>query len=189
LNAGDGADSYLPPGPSHPWFLSVIDGGYVNRTGRVNSFSIFVNDTPGSETGVTYVTNHAPMPQPLIEGGASPVTLWIPENQSSTGVGPQAAGVTMLAPPRPNPASSAARFDFVIGTSLAAGRPVPVSLTIHDVQGRLVRTVYEGAHDAGRYSTSWDTRDEGGRPVAVGLYYARFHAGDASAQEKVLVVR
>jgi serine protease AprX len=76
---GDGAEPYLPPTQSHPWFLNVMDGGYVNRTGRVTAFSLFVNDAPGSASGTTYVTDHMPMPQPLIEGGEVAVTLWIPE--------------------------------------------------------------------------------------------------------------
>jgi hypothetical protein len=190
FNQGDGADPYLPPAPDHSWFLSVKDGGYVNRTGRVGSFSIFVNDYPGSEGGITYITNHQPMPQPLIEGGAEAVTLWIFENQPSTGVGPALSTQrTMLAPPMPNPSSRSTRFDFVIGADQAAGGRVPVTLSLHDVQGRLVRTVYEGVHGAGRYSTQWDTRDEGGRPVPVGLYYARLHAGQTTGQEKVLIMR
>jgi hypothetical protein len=76
---GDGAEAYLPPTQGHPWFLNVMDGGYVNRTGRATAFSLFVNDSPGSPGGSTYVTNHTPMPQPLIEGGEVAVTLWIPE--------------------------------------------------------------------------------------------------------------
>ncbi len=78
---GDGAEPYLPPSFARPWFLQVTDGGFVNRTGRVTSFSLFVNTTPGSASGTTYVTDHLPMPAPLVEGGAVPVTLWIPEQQ------------------------------------------------------------------------------------------------------------
>lgn len=76
---GDGAEPHLPPSMGRPWFLSVTEGGYVNRTGRVTAFSMFVNDAPGSPGGTTYVTDHLPMPQPTIEGGVVPVTLWIPE--------------------------------------------------------------------------------------------------------------
>ena len=46
-----------------------------------------------------------------------------------------------------------------------------------------------GLHGAGRYATQWDTRDEGGRPVAAGLYYVRFRAGGIMEQEKVLIMR
>jgi hypothetical protein len=78
---GDGAEPFLPPSPSTPWFLYVKDAGFVNRTGRVTAFSLFVNDAPGSASGVTYMTDHTPMPQPTGEFGVSPAVLWIPEAQ------------------------------------------------------------------------------------------------------------
>jgi subtilisin family serine protease len=81
---GDGAEPYLPLSRNHPWFLHVTDAGYVNRTGRVTGFSLFVNDAPGSASGQTYVTNHTPMPQPTGEFGLTPAVLWIPE-MTSTG--------------------------------------------------------------------------------------------------------
>ena len=189
FTSGDNIGAFLPPSQAHPWFLYVLDGGFINRTGRVTSYSMFVNDSPGSASGTTYVTNHQPMPQPTGEFGVSPVTLWIPERRTSTGVSPLATNRTFLAPAMPNPASSRTQFDFVIGASDAAGGPIPVSLTLHDVQGRAIRSLYEGLHGAGRYATQWDTRDEGGRPVAAGLYYVRFRAGDVTGQEKVLIMR
>src|SRR5437867_251285 len=48
FNDGDAAESYLPPRQWQPWFLYVKDAGFVNRTGRVTSFSMFVNASPGS---------------------------------------------------------------------------------------------------------------------------------------------
>ena len=75
----DGVGPYLPPGPAAPWFLSVLDGGYVNTSGRITSFSLFVNDAPGSASGSTYVTDHVPMPQPTYEGGVVAAVVWIPE--------------------------------------------------------------------------------------------------------------
>ncbi len=80
---GDGAEPYLPPSMARPWFLRVVEGGYINRQGRVTAFSLFVNDAPGSASGTTYTTDHAPMPQPTIEGGIVPVTLWIPEQAAT----------------------------------------------------------------------------------------------------------
>ena len=85
IRQGDRLAGWLPPNPGTAWFLSVTDGGFVNRTGRVTAFSMFVNDAPGSASGTTYVTNHTPMPAPLVEGGVTPTTLWIPE-QATTGV-------------------------------------------------------------------------------------------------------
>jgi hypothetical protein len=71
----DGVAAFLPPSTTHPWFLNVVEGGYVNRAGRLNAFSMFVNTTTGSPSGVTYVTG-SPTPMPTIETQAS--ALWIP---------------------------------------------------------------------------------------------------------------
>jgi len=118
---GDGAEPYLPPNPAHPWFLHVTDAGYVNRTGRVTAFSLFVNDAPGSPGGVTYFTNHQPLPQPTGEFGLTPAVLWIPE-----------AGVTAVA---------VASF---AGSAEGAGIRVRLDLT-EDGGARAV--VYRGATD------------------------------------------
>ncbi|MBI5709829.1 MAG: S8 family serine peptidase [Candidatus Eisenbacteria bacterium] len=280
FNAGDGAEPYLPPSMSNPWFLYVLDGGYVNRTGRVSSFSLFVNDSPGSPSGVTYVTDHQPMPQPTVEGGVVPVTLWIPEagatatvvaslradpdpagcrltllllrdegglsasvfrsvsddfetredltpeplafagprfeyldaavepgrtyyywiqlhepDGSSVWSGPVAASLTgkptltFALTAGPNPVSSRALFEYAIGSDVAARGPVAVSLTLHDLQGRLVRTLREGNEGVGQYRVEWNTTDEGGRPVGAGVYYMRFRAGEVQQSRKISVVR
>ena len=83
IRQGDLTAGWLPPNPGTPWFLSVTDGGFVNRTGRITAFSMFVNDSPGSAAGTTYVTDHAPMPAPLVEGGLVATTLWIPERSTT----------------------------------------------------------------------------------------------------------
>src|SRR5262249_56831161 len=83
IRAGDRLAGWLPPDPGSAWFLSVTDGGFVNRTGRITAFSLFVNDSPGRASGATFVTDHAPMPAPLVEGGAVATTLWIPEKPTT----------------------------------------------------------------------------------------------------------
>jgi hypothetical protein len=189
LRAGDGADAHLPPGTDDPWFLAVTDGGFVNRNGRVTGFSIFVNDSPGSATGTTYVTDHEPMPQPTIEGGATPVILWIPEQGIPTGVGQGPTRFTLAAPVRPNPTTSRTWLEYTIGPDVATGGPVEVSLAIHDVQGRMVRTLRDTRDGVGRYLIEWNGRGDDGRPVGAGVYYLRFRAGAITQSQKFAVVR
>jgi hypothetical protein len=276
---GDGAEPYLPPNGAHPWFLRVVDGGYVNRTGRVTAFSLFVNTTPGSASGTTYVTDHVPMPQPLVEGGVVPVTLWIPEPQATativstfrgasdgsnarltvelveddpgarasvyrsrsedfetrelitleplaftgrvfeyvdaavelgityhywvevhTGEGgsimngpiavtPQGGSITFAAPARPNPVSTGTVFEYAIGSDVTEGGQVEVSLRLHDLQGRVVKTLERGLRGAGQYRAEWNATDERGRRVAPGMYYLRFRAGGIAQTQRVSVVR
>ena len=88
LTAEDGVAPLLPPGPLNPWFLDVEEAGFADQNGRVESFSMFVNDSPGSATGTTYVTNSF-TPQPTVEGMHT--VLWIPA------LDPLAVGVAQLA--------------------------------------------------------------------------------------------
>jgi subtilisin family serine protease len=281
FNAGDGAEPYLPPSVARPWFLKVKDGGFVNRTGRVTSFSMFVNDSPGSPSGTTYTTDHVPMPQPSGEFGLAPAVLWIPEQQPvpvavarleaagepggirvrltlgsaeagtravvyrSTSIdfetraritpeaiafhgeefvyfdeavepgvtyhywvelrdhegsvilsGPVSAAsfataraLTFASAVTPNPTPSRARLAYVIGSDVASRGPVDVSVTVHDVQGRMVRNLKGAREGAGEYAVEWDATDDRGSRVAGGVYYLSFRAGSITRSQKVTVLR
>jgi len=52
-----------------------------------------------------------------------------------------------------------------------------VRLTVHDVRGRVVRTLADGALTAGEHALSWNGRDDAGRVVASGVYFARCQRG------------
>ena len=83
FTAADNVTPVLPPSHGTAWFLDVAEGGFVDQDGRLDDFSMFVNDSPGSSTGTTYVTNSV-TPMQTAEGQHS--TLWIPE-RALTGVG------------------------------------------------------------------------------------------------------
>src|SRR5207247_8698136 len=70
------AVEFRHPRQLQPWFFNAKEGGFINRSGRLNSFTIFVNDSPGSTSGTTYVTD-TPTPKETVEGQNN--TLWIPE--------------------------------------------------------------------------------------------------------------
>ncbi len=55
-------------------------------------------------------------------------------------------------------------------------RPGPVTLSILDLQGRLVRHLVEGDVDPGRHRVVWDGTDRAGRPVPSGLYFYRLRS-------------
>lgn len=70
--------------------------------------------------------------------------------------------------------------------------PANVTLTIHAVNGTLVRTLALGHQPAGIYQTRgraayWDGRNEVGEPVASGVYFFTLTAGDFSATRKMLI--
>lgn len=68
----------------------------------------------------------------------------------------------------------------------AAGRAV---LAIHDVRGRLVRTLHDGVLPAGEHEVRWNGVDRAGRRVASGVYRARLTAGGRSVTRPLAVLR
>jgi len=115
------------------------------------------------------------------------IGFWQPEGQ--TGVREQAYSpsqgplVTRLYSPFPTP--------FVRGVAIryslaAEGR---VTLRVHDLAGRVVRTLANGVMRPGRYSLSWNGADDRGRELARGVYFCRFTAGDYRATEKLVLQR
>ncbi|GJM45381.1 MAG: hypothetical protein DHS20C21_22230 [Gemmatimonadota bacterium] len=70
-----------------------------------------------------------------------------------------------------------------------APRDEHATVRILDVQGRVVRTLIDGAVRAGANELFWDGRDEAGRPLATGVYWARVQAGETSVARKVTLLR
>jgi hypothetical protein len=67
--------------------------------------------------------------------------------------------------------------------------PGPVTIGIHDLKGRRVRTLLNETRDAGSYSTSWDGRNEDGDVVASGIYLVRFESNPLKEIGKIAVVK
>jgi photosystem II stability/assembly factor-like uncharacterized protein len=94
------------------------------------------------------------------------------------------AGAVVLHPAVPNP--------FNPRTMLSWEMPSdgPVWLTVHDVRGRLVRTLIDGAsRPRGLNDTTWDGRDGHGRALAAGVYLVRVRAGSAQAGGRILLLK
>ncbi len=64
-----------------------------------------------------------------------------------------------------------------------------VVLSIHDLGGRLVRTLVDAAQAGGRQVIEWDGRDDAGQPVAGGVYVYRLSAGAATASRKMVLLK
>lgn len=94
-----------------------------------------------------------------------------------------AIGGPQLAAPAPNPARGSVALAFALP---AAGT---ARLTVHDVAGRTVRTLWDGAAPSGRTEARWDGRDGTGVPVAAGTYFVRLEAEGTLRTEKIVRVR
>jgi len=91
--------------------------------------------------------------------------------------------VSRLVGARPNP--------FNPSTSLVYGLAAPghARLTLHDIRGRLVRTLVDQRMPAGTWQSEWNGRDDLGRPVAGGSYIARLvHKGRPVMTKKVVML-
>jgi len=82
------------------------------------------------------------------------------------------AVVTMLRTPSPNPAWGVASIEF----SLA--KAGPVRLDVHDIAGRLVRTLTNEDLAAGWHTVRWDGTSRTGNRVSAGIYYVRLVTDD-----------
>jgi hypothetical protein len=111
------------------------------------------------------------------ESGASDV-VW-----NCTGVRGTPPTRYFLAQNVPNP--------FNPTTSIKFGVPEagPVILSIHGVDGRQVACLVDGRYEPGVYVKAWDGRDDNGREVSSGVYFARMEAADFRASCKMLLLR
>ncbi len=83
----------------------------------------------------------------------------------------------------PNPFNPVTTIDYSISEK------VPVDLVIFDVSGRRVRTLVREKQLPGGYSVVWDGRNDGGSPVASGIYFYRLAAGRNSGVKKMVILR
>ena len=88
-----------------------------------------------------------------------------------------------LARPQPNPASGRTVFAFTLP------REQPARLAIFGASGRLVRTLQSGRAAAGIHALMWDGRDDAGRRVAPGAYWARLEADGQSLRQMLMLLR
>ncbi|MGH7726317.1 MAG: FlgD immunoglobulin-like domain containing protein [Candidatus Eiseniibacteriota bacterium] len=103
--------------------------------------------------------------------------------EGTVGVDPPGApqGVTFSSP-APNPARQSAALRF------ALPRATSIRLGIYDAAGRRVREIESGLQPAGDHAISWDLRDEAGRAVVPGLYFARLDADGRTFTQKLVTV-
>jgi hypothetical protein len=83
----------------------------------------------------------------------------------------------------PNPFTHTAviRFDMPVARH--------VTLTVHDVLGRLVVTLIDGDRPAGSHSIDWAGEDADGHPVRGGIYFIRLEVGNRTATAKTVISR
>lgn len=140
-------------------------------------------------TGKVFDTQTAELPQPITAGDTSPD---LPNNDLAVAV---SLGETIVAGGRivPNPftpngdgVNDLASIHYQI---LKLTKEVPVSASIYDLSGRLVRDLYSGTDVSGIYALDWNGLDNSGRLVAPGLYISRISVdADRGAGDLVALI-
>jgi len=92
-------------------------------------------------------------------------------------------GQTLLFAPTPNPFRGRGTLTF----SLA--EPGLVELMVFSVDGRRVRTLASGPREAGVFHITWEGVDDGNRPVAPGVFYARLSAAGRQFTKRLVYLR
>jgi len=64
-----------------------------------------------------------------------------------------------------------------------------VMLRVHDLTGRVVRTLVNSQQKPGRYSLTWNGRDDRGRLLGNGVYFCKLATGDNGSTEKLVLAR
>jgi hypothetical protein len=91
--------------------------------------------------------------------------------------------VTELKAIAPNPFRQLTTISFDLAAS------GPVELSVYSVDGRRVRDLLHADRDAGQYQAAWDGRDDGGRPVAAGIYYARLSTAQGRFTRAIVFIK
>ena len=163
--------------PTVPWLSYTPDMGTVMQG---ESAEVVVGfEAAGLDEGV-YTCELAIVSNDPLQGAiVVPVTMTVTSLTSSGGM----PAVFVLHEAAPNPFNPTTILRF----SLPAGGHA--ELKLYDVQGRLVRTLIEGHRPAGDGEARWDGRDQSGRRVSSGAYYARLTAGGQTSVKAMVLVK
>jgi len=85
----------------------------------------------------------------------------------------------------PNPFHGSTTLELTNPTA----RDIPARITVHDVAGRLVATLWNAPAPRGRTLISWDGRSESGSAMGPGVYIVRANLGGMSLSRRVVRVR
>ncbi|MCK4541196.1 MAG: T9SS type A sorting domain-containing protein [Spirochaetales bacterium] len=83
----------------------------------------------------------------------------------------------------PNPLTKFTRINY------ALSEKGMVDISIYDVAGRSIRTLFNGSQEAGEYNVIWDGRKNNGDRVPNGIYFYKLVAGNYSRLRKMIVVK
>ncbi|MCK9995467.1 MAG: S8 family serine peptidase [Candidatus Krumholzibacteria bacterium] len=155
------------------------DKGQITPGSSVSAIITF--DATGLEPGLHVAAMAITSTDPEVSELLVPLLLTVTDVSAAPETGIPGAVTFIGAAPNPfNPATSL-KFSLPVGAD--------VKLTIYDVSGRRVRSLVTGRLKAGHHEASWNGRDDAGRNVASGTYFARLTVGGLSSVKSVTLIR
>lgn len=64
-----------------------------------------------------------------------------------------------------------------------------VKLEVYDTKGKLVKVIVDKFKNSGIHTVKWDTKKDGGKLIAGGVYFLRLSANDFSTSKKVTILK
>ena len=110
-------------------------------------------------------------------------TMFVSEGGTTTAAPGDVAAAALSLEAYPNPFNPSTRLRFVVPS---AGL---VSIRVHDLAGRVVRTLVDGSRDAGRHEVVWQGRDDAGQPLASGVYLAQVRTNEGVSSQKLVLAK
>jgi len=86
--------------------------------------------------------------------------------------------VTRLHRPHPNPFNPTTTIAYTLAT------PGRVTMRVHDIAGRVVRTLVDDERVAGEHAVQWDGLTDRNTPAASGVYFVKMESGGRKASYK-----
>lgn len=86
----------------------------------------------------------------------------------------------------PNPFWPATIIRFAVPEG---SRSHPVRLTVHDIQGRLVRTLVDSEVAGGGHETIWDGTDDNGKQVHPGIFFSVLEVDGRTFSRKMICIK
>lgn len=108
-----------------------------------------------------------------------PISVMVDEEESET----PSVYVTSLQKNYPNPFNPNTTIEYSIREE------TEMSLTIYNIKGEFVRTLYSGVQEAGSYKVNWDGTCINGRYVTSGIYFYRLTTCHFDQINKMLLVK
>jgi flagellar hook assembly protein FlgD len=62
-------------------------------------------------------------------------------------------------------------------------------LTIYNILGQKVKTLFEGYQEAGFKIVNWDGKDERGKDLASGIYFYQLKAGEVTQTKRMVLLK